>query len=130
MKIDVSIGEVVDKLSILSIKLKKIADRRKLKNIQREYDLLEDSLKEIGIRTNSKDFMELEAVNLKLWDIENNIRYKEAKKEFFDLQPGDVTATYADVDDLTKDVGFKPNTPIEIGIKRFVAWFKEYYGYD
>ena len=54
---------------------------------------------------------------------------KEAKKEFLDLQPGDVPATYADVDDLIKDVGFKPGTPIETGIKRFVEWFKEYYGY-
>jgi len=55
---------------------------------------------------------------------------KEAKKEFLDLQPGDVPATYADVDDLIKDVGFKPGTPIDIGIKRFIEWFKEYYGYN
>jgi UDP-glucuronate 4-epimerase len=55
---------------------------------------------------------------------------KEAKKEFLDLQPGDVPATYADVDDLIRDVGFKPGTPIETGIKRFVEWFKEYYGYN
>ena len=55
---------------------------------------------------------------------------KEAKKEFLDLQPGDVVATYADVDDLIKDVGFKPDTPIETGIKRFIKWFKAYYGYD
>jgi UDP-glucuronate 4-epimerase len=54
---------------------------------------------------------------------------KKAKKEFLNLQPGDVPATYADVDDLIKDVGFKPSTPIETGIKRFVVWFKEYYGY-
>lgn len=51
----------------------------------------------------------------------------EAKKEFFGLQPGDVPATYADVDDLVNDVGFKPQTPIETGIKRFVKWYKEYY---
>lgn len=55
---------------------------------------------------------------------------KEAKKEFHDLQPGDVPATYAEVDGLIKDVGFKPGTPIETGIKHFVAWFKEYYGYN
>jgi UDP-glucuronate 4-epimerase len=54
---------------------------------------------------------------------------KAAKKEFLDLQPGDVVATYADVNDLIKDVGFKPNTPIEVGIQRFVEWFKSYYGY-
>ena len=53
---------------------------------------------------------------------------KKAKKEFLDLQPGDVPATYADIDDLIKDVGFKPETPIETGIKRFISWYKEYYG--
>ncbi|MCJ7538212.1 MAG: NAD-dependent epimerase [Desulfobacterales bacterium] len=55
---------------------------------------------------------------------------KEAKKQFLDLQPGDVPATYADVDDLIKDVDFKPNTPIETGIKHFIEWFKDYYGYN
>lgn len=54
---------------------------------------------------------------------------KPAEKEFMDLQPGDVVATYADVDDLMEDVGFKPATPIEVGVKRFVEWFKEFYGY-
>jgi len=55
---------------------------------------------------------------------------KEAKKEFLDLQPGDVVATYADIDDLIKDVNFKPCTTIDTGIKRFVDWFKGYYGYN
>ncbi len=54
---------------------------------------------------------------------------REAKKEFLGLQPGDVPATYADVDDLMKDVGFKPSTSIEVGVERFVAWYKDYYGY-
>ncbi len=53
---------------------------------------------------------------------------RQAKKEFLDLQPGDVVATYADVDDLMNDVGFKPRTPIKKGIQRFVSWYKEYYG--
>ncbi|MCP4367404.1 MAG: NAD-dependent epimerase/dehydratase family protein, partial [Deltaproteobacteria bacterium] len=52
---------------------------------------------------------------------------KKAKKEFMDLQPGDVPATYADIDDLIKDVGFRPATPLEEGIKRFISWYKEYY---
>jgi UDP-glucuronate 4-epimerase len=43
------------------------------------------------------------------------------------LQPGDVPVTYADIDDLFNDVGFKPNTPIEIGIERFVDWYRSYY---
>jgi len=50
-----------------------------------------------------------------------------AQKEFLDLQPGDVPATYADVDDLMRDVGFKPQTSIRAGIGRFVEWYREYY---
>ncbi len=52
----------------------------------------------------------------------------EAKKEYMDLQPGDVPSTYADVDDLVRDVGFKPATPLHVGIGRFIEWYKEYYG--
>lgn len=51
-----------------------------------------------------------------------------AQKEFLDLQAGDVPATYADVDDLMNDVGFKPATSIKTGIQRFVDWYREYYG--
>jgi UDP-glucuronate 4-epimerase len=52
---------------------------------------------------------------------------REARKEFLDLQPGDVPATYADVDDLIADVGFKPQTPITTGIQQFIEWYKQYY---
>ncbi|MGD2096173.1 MAG: NAD-dependent epimerase [Desulfobacterales bacterium] len=52
---------------------------------------------------------------------------RQATKQFMDLQPGDVVATYANVDDLTQDVGFKPATPIEVGIARFVRWYKQFY---
>jgi UDP-glucuronate 4-epimerase len=51
----------------------------------------------------------------------------EAQKNFMPLQAGDVPATYADVDDLIRDVGFRPVTPIEAGIKKFVEWYREYY---
>jgi UDP-glucuronate 4-epimerase len=53
---------------------------------------------------------------------------REAIKNFLPIQPGDVRATYADVDDLARDVGFAPNTPIGEGIGRFVAWYRGYYG--
>ena len=53
---------------------------------------------------------------------------KEAKKNFLPIQAGDVPETYADVDDLIKDIGFKPSTSIEEGVGRFVDWYKEYYG--
>ena len=52
---------------------------------------------------------------------------KKAIKNFMPIQPGDVPATYADVDELIKAVGFKPNTPIEEGISCFVEWYKDYY---
>ena len=51
---------------------------------------------------------------------------REAKKNFLPLQPGDVPATYADVSDLKRDIGFEPNTPLEEGIRRFVAWYRDY----
>ncbi len=59
-------------------------------------------------------------------EIENALGRK-AEKEFVDLQPGDVPATYADVDDLIQDVGFKPETSIATGIRRFIEWYQEYY---
>lgn len=52
---------------------------------------------------------------------------KRAEKNLLPLQPGDVPATFADVDDLTRDTGFKPNTPIEAGIAKFVDWYRTYY---
>lgn len=52
---------------------------------------------------------------------------KTADKNFLPMQPGDVPATYADVDALMKDVGFQPKTPIEEGIQKFVTWYRSYY---
>ncbi len=54
---------------------------------------------------------------------------RQARKEYLDMQPGDVPATYADVDDLTADVGFKPATPLRSGIERFITWYKSYYSH-
>jgi len=53
---------------------------------------------------------------------------KKADKRLLPIQPGDVPSTYADVDDLIQDVAFKPDTSIEVGIRRFVEWYREYYG--
>lgn len=58
--------------------------------------------------------------------IEHTLGIK-AKKEFCDMQPGDVQATCADIDDLMEDVGFTPEVPLEIGIERFVSWYRTYY---
>jgi UDP-glucuronate 4-epimerase len=53
---------------------------------------------------------------------------KTAQREMYPMQPGDVPATYADIDDLARDVGFSPSTTIEHGIARFAAWFRDYHG--
>jgi UDP-glucuronate 4-epimerase len=52
---------------------------------------------------------------------------RKAKKELLPMQPGDVPTTYADVDDLVRDVDFRPSTPIEDGVRRFAAWYRSYY---
>jgi UDP-glucuronate 4-epimerase len=52
---------------------------------------------------------------------------KKAIKNMLPMQPGDVPATFADVDDLARDVDFAPRTPIETGVKRFIEWYREYY---
>jgi UDP-glucuronate 4-epimerase len=51
---------------------------------------------------------------------------KKAEKVMLPIQPGDVPATYADIDDLT-DFGFKPTTPIQVGVSRFVQWYRDFY---
>lgn len=55
---------------------------------------------------------------------------KKAEKIFLPMQNGDVPATYANVDDLVRDVGFKPSTTIEEGLKRFVEWYRKWYRID
>jgi UDP-glucuronate 4-epimerase len=50
-----------------------------------------------------------------------------AIKEFLPMQPGDVVATWADVDDLKNDLGYQPNTEINIGVKKFIEWYKSFY---
>lgn len=51
-----------------------------------------------------------------------------AVRNYMDMQPGDVPATFANVDDLVRDVGFKPSTAIEDGIAQYIKWFRSYYG--
>ena len=53
-----------------------------------------------------------------------------AEKVFMDLQPGDVPATYANVQDLMDDLGYRPMTPIRKGIRAFLEWYREFYGYS
>lgn len=52
---------------------------------------------------------------------------KPVEKEFLPMQPGDVYQTYADVDELVRDFGFRPHTNLEVGLRKFARWYKEYY---
>ena len=54
----------------------------------------------------------------------------EAQKNLLPMQPGDVLATYADVENLVADVGYRPRTSVKKGVARFVAWYKSYYSVD
>lgn len=82
MKIEISIGELVDKVSILDIKLEKIQNADKLANIKKEHDLLSAAMENCGIDRDSDEYSRLKEINLRLWEIEDNIRIKEAKQEF------------------------------------------------
>jgi UDP-glucuronate 4-epimerase len=55
---------------------------------------------------------------------------KKAEKNLLPMQPGDVPDTYADAEDLARDVGYKPGTPIETGVRNFVDWYIDYYQVD
>lgn len=52
---------------------------------------------------------------------------KQAQRNMLPIQPGDVPATWADVDDLVEDLGYRPYTPIKAGIKKFIAWYRDFY---
>ena len=81
--IEISFGELLDKLSILEIKREKITRNDSLKLIEKEYKILEKIYKEtLGIEKFEKFFKELKKINLKLWDIENEKRGCEKEKNF------------------------------------------------
>ena len=83
MKIEVSHGEIVDKLTILQIKKENITDQIKLENITKEYDYLLSIVEnDLGISTESPEYLELLSINKELWVIEDDIRDKERQKEF------------------------------------------------
>ena len=86
LKVDVSVGELLDKITILEIKSERVHDEEKLKNIRKELDLLRSiwSASPLSNHDISEQMTRLKAVNERLWDIEDNIRRKEADQAFDD----------------------------------------------
>jgi hypothetical protein len=82
MDVKISIGEVVDKTTILHIKKDRISDPAKLTNIVKEYEYLCSVLQKINITPDNQHYISLLTINTMLWDIEDAIRLKEKKKEF------------------------------------------------
>ena len=83
MKIEVSIGEVVDKITILQIKKEKISDKLKLEHVEKELTILESTLGTSEVAVPEKLVQKLKDVNLKLWDAEDVIRDRE-NRDLFD----------------------------------------------
>ena len=81
MKIEVSNGEIVDKLTIIEIKLERITDVTKLTNLRKEHQVLEEAVDRI-IKHSDPLYKELYKVNCDLWDIEDHIRDLERRKDF------------------------------------------------
>lgn len=84
MEIEVSIGEIVDKLSILHIKKTNIKDESKLSNIEKEYQYLNDIVFN-KLNIENDDFTKLVEINTELWEVEDDIRDKERSKEFDEI---------------------------------------------
>ena len=82
MKIEVSNGEIVDKITILQIKSDRIKDKDKLVNVNKELSYLLPILVDIGIDEQHELFIELLGINKVLWEIEDNIRFKDNLNEF------------------------------------------------
>jgi len=84
MLVEVAIGEIFDKITILDIKLERILDESRLTYIQGEKGVLEQALKLEGVKIDSNLYHELREINLKIWDTEAGFREKEAKQQFDD----------------------------------------------
>lgn len=125
MKIEVSIGEIVDKLSILQIKKENIIDKEKLKNVDKEYRYLHEIVfSDLNIN-HDDDYLGLLEVNKTLWKIEDDIREKESKKEFDDLFIELARSVY-----ITNDIRAKLKKSINIKYGSLFVEEKSYSDYS
>ncbi|WP_435625428.1 NAD-dependent epimerase [Flagellimonas sp.] len=109
--------------------------------LERDFTYIDDIVAGVTkiIETDTED--QKADIPYKLYNIGNNQSVKlmdfiqsieeclgvEAKKDMLPMQPGDVVRTWADVNDLIADYGYRPNTPVKEGISHFIDWYKEYY---
>jgi hypothetical protein len=82
LKIEVSNGEIFDKLSILEVKSEKLTDVTKLEYVNKEYCYLQDVISNINFSLDDETYIKLRQINFQLWDIEDEIRLKEELSDF------------------------------------------------
>jgi len=112
MKIEISNGEIIDKLTIIQIKLERIKDKAKLVNLKKEYDELISASSSI-ISITDKLYKALYEVNCELWDIEDHIRNLERNKDFGDDFTATARAIYFKNDkrsELKKEINIKTSS--------------------
>ena len=123
MKIEVSIGEVLDKITILQIKLEKIQDEDKLKHVRHELGVLEHRLNENNVSVPQEMLQELKEINLTLWETEDIIRDCEKNHDF-----GDEFVKHARLDAQLNDKRFLIKNKINIHAKSNIQEQKSYDG--
>jgi len=123
MKIEVSIGEVVDKITILQIKQKHIDDKVKLEYISKELEVLQQALQDEGVEVPLSMVDSLRNVNQQLWDAEDVIRLKEKRQEF-----DDAFIHYARHDAILNDQRFLIKNEINNHCDSFIKEQKSYEG--
>lgn len=122
---EVSLGELVDKISILKIKEEKIADPEKVKNVKTELGVLQDKLAELNLDGIDKFLNELVGINSKLWKIEDDIRDLEAAKQFEAPFIELARAVY-----LTNDERFRVKNEINTSYGSHIKEVKSYKKYN
>lgn len=126
MKIDISIGELADKVSILSIKLEKFSNPEKRANVKKEYDILLKPMEETGIFLSSPEFVRLKEINLTLWEVEDKLRVKETEKAFDEEFIALARSVYFTNDDraaVKKEINLKFNSDL-VEEKEYVDYKK------
>lgn len=124
IKVDVSLGELVDKISILRIKQKFITDQEKLGHVNKEEAVLTEILNALNLEGISPFLEELVEVNTKLWKIEDDIRDKERDKEFDEKFIELARAVYV-TNDQRFDVKNRINSKFDSGLRE-VKSYQEY----